>query len=227
MKHAVSPQPRPSARNAALLRRSFLVAALRAGTAGAFTVTLYRLAQAHGTTVTELSRLNSLTGTILEVGQSLRLPGEGTPVGSAATPAAPPGVPSRSSGRAVSAPVTLRMGDAFVLCLSGPRAGQATVRFPGEVGEDARLPGGRLTPIAKGSEFLVLGLVVLGKSTPLEYEIQVGEEVVRGRIPITGLAQPLQRLNLLPSVLSKLDDPPRKAEDAAVEQAYARRTAQA
>ncbi|WP_231557363.1 LysM peptidoglycan-binding domain-containing protein [Deinococcus sp. YIM 77859] len=48
MKHAVSPQPRPSARNAALLRRSFLVAALRAGAAGAYTVkpgeTLYRLA---------------------------------------------------------------------------------------------------------------------------------------------------------------------------------------
>ncbi len=148
-------------------------------------------------------------------------------MGSASAPATPPGVPSRISGIAVSAPVTLRMGDTFVLRLSGPRAGQATVRFPGEVGEDVRLPGERLTPIAKGSEFLVLGRVVLGKSTPLEYEIQVGEEVVRGRIPITGLAQPLQRLNLLLSVLSKLEDPPRKAEDAAVEQASARRTTQA
>ncbi|MFD1733908.1 LysM peptidoglycan-binding domain-containing protein [Deinococcus malanensis] len=47
--------------------------------AGAYTVrpgdTLFGLARAHGTTVAELLRLNDLTGTTLEVGQTLRLPG--------------------------------------------------------------------------------------------------------------------------------------------------------
>lgn len=233
MNHTVIPQQRLSTRAIARSRRGLLlVAALLAGTSGAYTVrpgdTLYRLAQAHGTTVTELVRLNGLTGTGLEVGQVLRLPGEGPVVGTAASaPTTPADLSSRISGVTVSAPVTLRMGDAFVLRLSGPRAGQATVRFPSEVGEDVRLPGERLSPVAVGSEYLVLGRAVLGKSTPLEYEVQVGEEVARGRIPVTGLAQPLQRLNLPRSVASKLEDPARKAEDAAVEQAYTRRTAQA
>lgn len=231
MNHSIIPQP-PSTRTAALWRRSLLLAAaFLAGAADAYTVkpgdTLYRLAQAHGTAVTELVRLNGLTGTGLKVGQILRLPGETPSVATASASATPPSALSRISGVTVSAPVTLRMGDAFVLRLNGPRAGQATVRFSSEVGEDVRLPGERLSPVAVGREYLVLGRVVLGKSTPLEYEVQVGGEVVRGRIPITGLAQPLQRLNLPRSLASKLEDPARKAEDAAVEQMYARRITQA
>ncbi|WP_104992619.1 M23 family metallopeptidase [Deinococcus sp. NW-56] len=206
----------------------FVATALLFGTADAYTVkpgdTLYRLAQLHGTTVAELIRLNSLTSTTLEVGQTLRLPGVSTATANASVPGT---VPSRISGVTVNAPATLRMGDAFILRLSGPGAAQATVRFLSEAGEDVRLPGERLTPIPAGNEFIVLGRVVLGKNTPVVYEIQVGQDVLQGRIPVTGLPQPLQRLNLPPRIASKLEDPARKAEDTAVEQAYARRTAQA
>ncbi|MFD1730233.1 LysM peptidoglycan-binding domain-containing protein [Deinococcus malanensis] len=57
-----------------------LVAALLTGVAGAYTVkpgdTLYSIARAHGTTVAELTRLNSLSGTEISVGQELRVPGQ-------------------------------------------------------------------------------------------------------------------------------------------------------
>lgn len=119
------------------------------------------------------------------------------------------------------------MGDAFVLHLSGPRAGQATVSFPSEVGEDVRRPNEVLTPIGAAGEYVVPGRVVLGKTTPAVYEVRVGGDLVRGSIPVTGLGQTVQHLNLPPAISRKLEDPGRKAEDAAVEKAYALRTPQA
>lgn len=214
-----------------------LAAALLLGLAGAYTVkpgdTLYSIARAHGTTVAELTRLNRLTGTTIEVGQRLRLPGEPAPVPTPPLPRSDGGqgslpVPAAQiAGLTVSAPTSLQMGDAFVLRLSGPRAGEATVRFPSEVGEDVRRPGERLTPSGAAGEYVVLGRVVLGKTTPVVYEVQVGDDLVRGSIPVTGLDQTIQHINLPPSISRKLEDPGRKAEDAAVEKAYARRTPQA
>ncbi|GAA5514683.1 hypothetical protein Dcar01_03439 [Deinococcus carri] len=222
-------------------RSLLLAAALLLGTAGAYTVkpgdTLYSIARAHGTTVAELTRLNGLTGTDISVGQNLRLPGEATSTAPAspASPALPDPAPlplpvpagtSQIAGVTVTAPASLRMGDAFVLRLSGPRAAGATVRFPSEVGEDVRLPAEKLTPIGAAGEYVVPGRVVLGKTTPVVYEVQVGGDLVRGRIPVSGLGQAVQYLNLPPSISGKLKDPGRKAEDAAVEKAYARRTPQ-
>lgn len=215
-----------------------LAAALLLGVAGAYTVkagdTLYSIARTHGTTVAELVRLNTLTGTTIEVGQTLRLPGEVPPAASPAAPAEPAALPqpvpagtAQVAGVTVSAPASLRMGDAFVLRLSGPRAGQATVRFLSEIGEDVRLPAERLMPVGAAGEYVVLGRVVLGKTTPVVYEVQVGGDLVRGSVPVRGLEQAVQHLNLPRSISRKLDDPGRKAEDAAVEQAYARRTPQA
>lgn len=241
-------------------RSLLLAAALLLGTAGAYTVkkgdTLFSIARTHGTTVAELTRLNGLTGTSIEIGQTLRLPGEAAapavpaPSSPAAKPAAPkppaakppaaaaPATPAplpgnvppgtaQIAGVTVSAPTSLRMGDAFVLRLSGPRAAAATVRFVSEVGEDVRLPAEVLTPSGAAGEYVVLGRVVLGKTTPVVYEIKVGSDLVRGSIPVTGLGQVVQHLNLPRSISSKLEDPGRKAEDAAVEKAYARRTPQA
>ncbi|BDP44721.1 peptidase M23 (plasmid) [Deinococcus aetherius] len=216
-----------------MIRRALLLAAvLLSGVGGAYTVkpgdTLYSLARANGTTVAELVRLNGLTGTALAVGQTLRLPGEeaSSPAVPTPEPSSRPGAALQLGGLTVTAPASLRMGDPFVLRLSGPRAAEASVRFPSEVGEDVRLPGEALTPVPAGGGRLVLGRVVLGKTTPVVYEIRVGSDVLRGRIPVTGLTQAIQRLNLPPRIAGKLEDPARKAEDAAVEQAYARRTPQ-
>ncbi|WP_345450468.1 LysM peptidoglycan-binding domain-containing M23 family metallopeptidase [Deinococcus aluminii] len=215
-----------------------LAAALLLGAAGAYTVkpgdTLFSIARAHGTTVEELTRLNHLTGATIEVGQTLWLPGEVPPTPAPAAQASdPPALPqpvpagtSQIAGVTVTAPARLRMGDAFVLRLSGPRAGQATVRFPSEVGEDVRLPNEKLTPIGAAGEYVVLGRVVLGKTTPVVYEVSVGGDLVRGSIPVADLGQTVQHLNLPPSISGKLEDPGRKAEDAAVEKAYALRTPQ-
>lgn len=216
-------------------RSLLLAAALLTGAAGAYTVksgdTLYSIARASGTTVAELTRLNGLSGTAISVGQSLRLPGEAAP----ARPLSPP-LPedqlrptpptARISGVNVTAPASLRMGDAFVLRLSGARAGEATVRFPSEVGEDVRDPNEVLRPFGAAGEYLVLGRVVLGKNTPVVYEVRVGDDLVRGRIPVLGLDVRIQHLNLPPKISGVLKDPKRAAEDAAVEAAYALRTPQ-
>lgn len=225
------------------LGRFLLLAALLTGAAGAYTVkpgdTLYSIARKSGTTVAELMRLNRLTDTAIGVGQTLRLPGE------APTTPAPPPVPvvpdagqpaplprplpagsAQMAGVTVTAPTLLRMGDAFVLHLSGPRAGRATVTFPSELGEDVRQPGEKLTPTGAAGEYVVPGRVVLGKTTPVVYEVRVGEDLVRGSIPVSDMGQVVQHLNLPRSISRKLEDPGRKAEDAAVEKAYARRTPQ-
>ncbi|WP_034408191.1 peptidoglycan DD-metalloendopeptidase family protein [Deinococcus murrayi] len=197
--------------------------------------TLYSIARKYGTTVEELQRLNALTGTTIEIGQVLRLPGEGPGQGSAAAsppppapaPAAPPlTVVPRLEGVAVAAPASVRMGDAFVLRLSGARAHEATVRFLSEVGENVRQPAERLSPLGAAGEYVVLGRVVLGKTTPVTYEVALGGQALRGSIPVTGLGQTVQHLNLPPAISRRLEDPGRKAEDAAVEAAYARRTPQ-
>ncbi|MDB5046170.1 MAG: peptidase, partial [Deinococcus sp.] len=220
-----------------VFRRAILVSLLLLGAAGAasYTVkagdTLYSVARANGTTVAELTRLNRLPGTSLEVGQVLTLPGSAPAVSSSAPPApAAPTLPTAGTsslqGVTVRVPSSLKMGDGFTLRLSGSRAGQATVRFPSEVGEDVRKPNEVLKPIGAAGEFLVPGRVVLGKTTPVVYEVSVGGDLVRGQIPVTGLDQPIQHLNLPVSVTNKLQDPARAAEEAAVEKAYARRSPQ-
>ncbi len=209
--------------------------------AGAYTVrkgdTLYSIARANNTSVNSILRLNNLKGTTLEIGQELRIPGVApaysTPTGKPALPAplpadqlTPTAPTSSIAGVTVRVPQRLRMGEAFVVQLSGTRAGQATVRFPSEVGEDVRMPNEVLKPIGAAGEFMVLGRVVLGKTTPVVYEVNLGGELIRGRIPVVGVDQPIQHLNLPPRVSRVLQDPGKAAEDAAVDKAYTLRTPQ-
>lgn len=235
------------------LLTALLTGFLMTGLAAAYTVksgdTLYSIARASKTTVGALVRLNGLSSTTLEVGQVLRLPGESaTPASTAPAPARPatppattgrPALPAplpddqlaptasaRIAGIEVSVPSSLRMGEAFILRLSGPRAAQATVRFPSEVGEDVRQPNEVLRPVGAAGDYRVFGRVVLGKTTPVVYEVSVGGDLIRGRIPVTGLDQSIQHLNLPTRISGVLQDPGRRAEDAAVEKAYARRTPQ-
>ncbi|MBB5375462.1 murein DD-endopeptidase MepM/ murein hydrolase activator NlpD [Deinococcus metalli] len=238
-------------------RAALLLAALLTGLAGAYTVkpgdTLYSIARTYRTTVAELQRLNGLSGTAISVGQELKVgsgaasapvpapaPAPGsttTPPSATSKPGLPPPLPAeqlvptdataRIAGVEISVPASLRMGEAFTVRLGGARAGQATVRFPSEVGEDVREPNEVLRPTGAAGAYRVLGRVVLGKTTPLVYEVSVGTDLVRGRIPVTGLDQPIQHLNLPPRISNVLVDPGRKAEEAAVEKAYARRTPQA
>ncbi|WP_189065798.1 M23 family metallopeptidase [Deinococcus seoulensis] len=220
-------------------RRSLLLAALLlVGGAAAYTVkpgdTLYSISRANGTTPEALMKLNNLSGTTLEVGQELRLPGQaaaparpGLPAPLPAEQLTPTPPTARIAGVNVTVPASLRMGEAFTVQLSGARAAQATVRFPSEIGEDVRQPNEVLKPIGAAGAYSVPGRVVLGKTTPVVFEVSVGGELVRGRIPVVGLDQPIQHLNLPPQVSGVLVDPGRKAEDALVEKAYARRTPQA
>lgn len=184
--------------------------------------TLYAIAQRSGLSVEALQRANGLRDSALRVGQVLRIP---LPV--VEVPGAPAAGPTRAAvvgGVTVTVPASLKMGDPLTLRLSGPRAAEAVVRFPSEAGEDVRLPGEELRPVRLGDAYQVPGRVVLGKTTPLTYEVRVGDEVTRGEVPVRGLGQPVQHLNLPPSVSRVLDDPGRAAEDAAVEAAYALRT---
>ena len=180
--------------------------------------TLSSIARSADTTVAALQTLNRLNSTALRVGQTLLLP-------AAATAPAPTAALS-VAGVSVSVPARLRMGDAFVLRLSGARAAEAVVQFPSEVGEDVRQPNERLTPLPVAGGGLVLGRVVLGKTTPLRYQVTVGPDTVSGEIPVSGSVAGLQQLNMSSSITSKLVDPARVAEEAAVERAYTLRTPQ-
>ncbi|MDV6376533.1 LysM peptidoglycan-binding domain-containing M23 family metallopeptidase [Deinococcus arenicola] len=230
--------------------------ALLSGVAGAYTVragdTLSSIARANNTSVNAILRLNKLAGDALEIGQELRIPGQApatstapgsavpvsaaTPQVTLSKPVLPQPLPPEQltptppsvtiAGVSVRVPQSLRMGDAFTVHLSGARAGQATVRFPSEVGEDVRQPNEILKPIGGAGEYVVVGRVVLGKTTPVVYEVSLGGELIRGRIPVTGLDQPTQYLNLPARISAVLEDPERVFEDAAVEQAYALRTPQ-
>lgn len=217
--------------------------------------TLYSLARSSGLTVEALMRLNGLSTPELRVGQVIKLPGEGAatpapvpapaapspakpaptkPAPAKPAPAAPAKLPTVATapnvlklpGLTVTAPRSLKMGDGFVLRLTGEQAGNATVRFPSELGEDVRHPNEELRPLWSGEQYVVPGRVVLGKTTPVIYEVRLGGDVVRGQIPVTGLGQRTQHLNLPQSISRVLQDPAREAEDAAVEQAYLRRTPQ-
>lgn len=197
---------------------SLLTLLLLSAPAGAYTVkkgdTLSALARANGTTVDAIMRLNGLQSTVLQIGQTLKLPSD-----------APAVTTQQVGGVTVSVPQKLRMGDPFVLWLRGAGAQGATVRFPSELGEDVRQPNEELHPVKVGDGWAVVGRVVLGKTTPLTYEVRLGEEKVRGQIAVGDLGQRIQHLNLPPSISKVLDDPQRAAEDAAVEKAYALRTA--
>ena len=131
------------------------------------------------------------------------------------------------AGVTVRAPARLRMGDGFVLRLSGARAGEAQVNFPSEAGEDVRRPAETLTPIGAAEEYVVLGRVVLGKTTPLTYRVKIGDEVLGGSIPVSALNQPIQHLTLPKSLTDRLTAPDRPLEEKVVEAAYALRTPQA
>ncbi|UBV41528.1 peptidoglycan DD-metalloendopeptidase family protein [Deinococcus taeanensis] len=222
-------------------RFSTLAALLLLGSAAAYTVrpgdTLYSIARASSTTVDALIRLNNLKSTTLEVGQELQLPPQRPTPPASSTPSLPPPLDdqqlaptpptARIAGVNITVPASLRMGEAFTVQLSGPRAAQATVRFPSEVGEDVRQPNEILRPTGGAGEYVVLGRVVLGKTTPLVYEVTLNGELVRGRIPVIALDDPIQHLNLPSSISKVLVDPARQNEDALVEKAYARRTPQA
>lgn len=228
----------------------WLLAALLSGTAGAYAYTvqkgdtLYSLARRHGTTVAALQRLNGLRSADLTVGQRLELPGQAPPASApvavprpaplprpapAPTPAPAP-APARNvvrlGGVQVVAPTRLTVGDAFVLRLSGARAGEVTVSFPSELGENVRQPNEVLRPLWAGGEYVVPGRVVLGKEGPVVFEVRRGEESARGQIEVRGLGQVTQHLNLPARISNVLKDPRREAEDAAVEKAYALRTPQ-
>ena len=202
--------------------------------------TLYRIATERGLKPEDLLRLNGLSSAALSVGQTLKLPSgtassapTATPVAVSAPTATPkPLAPSPSgsnviAGVTVRVPARLKMGDGFVLRLSGERAGEALVSFPSEVGEDVRTPAEPLTPIGAAGEYQVLGRVVLGKTTPLVYTVKVGSDVLRGSIPVSGLDQPVQHLTLAKSLTDRLTAPDRPAEERIVEAAYALRTSQA
>ncbi|ULH16121.1 peptidoglycan DD-metalloendopeptidase family protein [Deinococcus sp. KNUC1210] len=218
--------------------------------------TLYHIAQSHGLTTEALMKLNNLSSPSISVGQQLRLSAgvtATTPAAPAPTPAptpapvkpAPPAaqaVPAPAAaptptiitvkgnvvaGVTVRAPARLKMGDGFVLRLSGARAGEAQISFPSEVGEDVRRPAEVLTPIGAAGEYTVLGRVVLGKTTPVTYTVRIGNEQMKGSIPVGGLDQAIQHLNLPKSLTDRLTAPSRPVEEKIVEAAYALRTPQA
>lgn len=233
-----------------------LAATLLLGVAGAYTVkkgdTLYSIATAHRLTVDELKRLNNLSGNTISVGQVLRVspsdlakPGAVTPIitprpgtTNTALPAQPLPPPlsagelaptpagTRIEGVDISVPDRLIMGQSFIMRLSGPKAGEVTVSFPSEVGEDVRQPNEVLKPVGAAGEYRILGRVVLGKTTPVVYEVKLGDQMVRGRIPVGNLNQAIQHLNLPPRISNVLKDPGRTAEEKTVENAYALRTPQ-
>ncbi|WP_135229314.1 LysM peptidoglycan-binding domain-containing M23 family metallopeptidase [Deinococcus fonticola] len=154
------------------------------------------------------------------------LPEKRLPPPLSAAQLAPTPAGTHLDGVDVSVPASLTMGQAFIMRLSGPNAGNVTVSFPSEVGEDVREPNERLKPIGAAGEYRILGRVVLGKTTPLVYEVKLGDQLVRGRIPVTDLNQSVQHLNLPPKISGVLQDPGRTAEEQLVEAAYARRTPQ-
>ena len=214
--------------------------------------TLYRIATERGLNPQDLLRLNGLTSPTLSVGQTLNIPSgtstqevkpaptgvqpsqssqpsQSPPPSTAAdpAPATPNAAPNVIAGVTVRAPARLKMGDAFVLRLSGEKASTAVVSFPSEVGEDVRRPAEALTPTGAAGEYVVLGRVVLGKTTPLRYSVTVGQDVFRGSIPVTGQGQHIQHLTLAKSLTDRLTAPNRPAEEKVVEAAYALRTPQA
>ncbi|MFC6590897.1 peptidoglycan DD-metalloendopeptidase family protein [Deinococcus lacus] len=180
--------------------------------------TLSKLARDFGTTVSALQQANGLSGTGLQVGQVLQVPGS-----------APAAQTREVAGVTLQAPGRIRMGDAFVLRLRGEQAAAARVRFPSERTEDVREPAEWLTPLPSGQpgEWVVLGRAVLGKTTPVRYELLAGSEELSGEIVTGPLGQPVQHLNLPPSVSRKLQDPQRAEEERLVEAAYALRTPRA
>lgn len=213
--------------------------------------TLYRIATERGLKVEDLMRLNDLPDASVQIGQELKLPSGPTttlpsqvpgtpapaaPVPQVQTPAEPAPVrPDQVAtvrsgnvvaGVTVRAPARLRMGDAFVLRLSGANAAKAQVSFPSEVGEDVRRPAEVLTPIGAAGEYVVLGRVVLGKTTPLTYTVTVGKEVLKGSVLVSALIQKIQHLTLAKTLTDRLTAPSRPAEEKVVEAAYALRSPQ-
>jgi len=178
--------------------------------------TLFSVARTAGTTVATLQALNHLAGAPLKVGQTLQLPG------SAAAPVRPSA--ASVAGLSITVPAQLRMGDAFVVRLSGARVTEAVVQFPSEIGEDVRQPNERLAPLPVAEGAMVLGRVVLGKTTPLRYQVTVGKDTVTGEIPVSGSVAGIQKLNMPSSITKKLVDPARTAEEVQVERAYTLRT---
>ncbi|GHG05727.1 peptidase M23 [Deinococcus piscis] len=189
--------------------------------------TLWRIAQANGTTVTALQTANGLSGSALSVGQVLQLPGTAaaTPVSPAAPNPASSTATSPTSGASlpgvqVQAPARVKEGDAFVLRLSGQNAGRVRVRFPSELDEDVRRPNEWLSPVQVGGQWAVLGRVVLGQSAPVRFEVELDGQSSAGQVPVGPLGQPVQNLNMPASIAAVLQDPRRAEETAAVEKAY-------
>lgn len=126
----------------------------------------------------------------------------------------------------ITAPNRIKSGDAFVIRLSGRSASKTTVRFLSEYGEDVRKPGEVLRPFGAAGEYRVVGRAVLGKTTPVVYEVALGRATIRRQIAVTLPKQAMQNLNLPRRISRVLEDPNRDVEDQTLERAYARRTKQ-
>lgn len=188
---------------------------------------LFRIAGRYGVSVEAIRAANGIVGDLIRVGERLTIPAPGTvPAAPAPSAPAPAGLPS-VGGVTVQAPARLTEGDGFVLRLWGARASEARVRFLSEEGEDVRRPAEVLTPFLAGDHHAVLGRVVLGKRTPVRFEVRVGDAVYTGSIPVGGSGLAVQHLNLPATTTAVLQDPARAAEDAAVNAAYEVRTPRA
>lgn len=126
----------------------------------------------------------------------------------------------------ITAPSRIKSGDAFVIRLSGRNASKTTVRFLSEYGEDVRKPAEILRPFGAAGEYRVVGRAVLGKTTPIIYEVTLGSAAIRRQIGVVLPKQAMQNLNLPRRISKVLEDPRRDAEDQALERAYTRRTKQ-
>lgn len=130
------------------------------------------------------------------------------------------------SGISINAPQQVTMGDAFVIVLNGQSAANTTVRFISESREDVRFANEVLHPIGAAGAYRVLGRAVLGKTTPLVYEVNKDNQVVRGTIKVANLPMRAQYLNLPPSLTKARHAPQAKQEAALMEKLYTLRTPQ-
>jgi len=77
---------------------------------------------------------------------------------------------------------------------------------------------------------LALGVAVPAgaqSGAALVYTVRVGQDVLKGSVPVSALDQPIQHLTLAKTLTDRLKAPERPAEEKVVEAAYALRTPQA
>ena len=206
--------------------------------------TLSKVSRQFGISVADLKSVNALTGDNVKVGQILLLgkqaPPPSSPASSPPTPTPLKTPPSSvSKGPAVqtlkwgslevTAPEWLKPGDPFALRFRGPDAGKVTVRFPSESAEDVRQPGELLGAISLGNNSsLVAGRAVLGAvSREVRFEARLNDKKLEGKIVLELPPRAsVDALYVPQSVLNAETAATRKAENDALEAAYALRTPQ-